>query len=404
MKLSIQVKAKDLQNFYVYICIFHKGERVLIATNYIISAKYVKNGKITDIGKYAEIYNNELLRYQNLINQIPAIDVLSAKSIKEIITNADIDRSAEVVDFISFAQKHIKELSSTNRKGTANAYLSSLLSFKKFINRDTIYTFEITSNLLHQYIRELYSEGKSAKTINVYITHLRVLFNACRDTYNDYDLGVLLIKNYPFRKLLLPKTESEAGRKALSVADMQKFIELDVAEELQLAKDMFLLSFYLLGINMADLFNLKKADYKDGRIIYQRRKTIRRTGGSKISIPVSSYAESIIYKYIGRGNNLLNLCEKYKDAKSVNSCCSARMGVIYNLLAPEMEKKDFTMYSARHTWASIAANECHFSDAEVARALNHQSEHKVTRGYIRQDWSLLDRMNEEVMKIIFNKS
>jgi hypothetical protein len=61
------------------------------------------------------------------------------------------------------------------------------------------------------------------------------------------------------------------------------------------------------------------------------------------------------------------------------------------------------MYSARHTWASIAANECKFTDAEVARALNHQSEHKVTRGYIKPDWSLLDRMSEAVLAEVFKK-
>ena len=148
------------------------------------------------------------------------------------------------------------------------------------------------------------------------------------------------------------------------------------------------------------MYHLQKQDCQQGHIIYSRKKTIRREGGSQICIPVCPQAAEIIDKYKGKGNNLLNFADRYKDAKSVNSALSERVKPLYNWLKPAIEKEYFTMYSARHTWASIAANECHFSDAEVARALNHQSEHKVTRGYIRPDWSLLDRMNQAVLEVV----
>jgi hypothetical protein len=93
---------------------------------------------------------------------------------------------------------------------------------------------------------------------------------------------------------------------------------------------------------------------------------------------------------------------RYANVEAVVNMVSRSLSHIYKLLDLSIEKKSFTWYSARHTWASIAANECHFSDAEVARALNHQGEHKVTRGYIRPDWSLLDRMNNEVLDVVYN--
>lgn len=400
MKLSIHLKPKDPHFFYVYVSLSHNSQRVLISTKYIISSKDVKKGKIINVSKNAEIYTEEILKYQRLIDEIPAIDVLTSKNIKNIITSKKID-SSDVIDFFAFAKSYIDDLSAAGRKGTATSYKYSLASFQRYIKRAELYTFEMTSNMLQQYIKELIINGKSAKSIDVYITHLKVLFNACRDAYNDYDTGAIKIKNYPFKKLNIPAVEVNTGQKAISVEDLKNLIALSVPENLAIAKDMFLLSFYLLGMNMIDMYSLTKKSYKEGHITYCRQKTIRRTGSSMICIPVCEQAEELINKYQGHGAYLLRLADKYQDAKSITSVLSVKMDKLYELLHPNIDKKHFTMYSARHTWASIAANECHFSDAEVARALNHQSEHKVTRGYIRPDWSLLDRMHEAVMAVVF---
>lgn len=401
MKLSIHLKPKDTLFYYVYVSLSHNSQRVLISTDYIISAKDVCKGKITNASKKAEIYANEIVKYQRLVDEIPAIDVLSAKTIKDIITTKKVD--ADVVDFFAFADGYIQDLEVMGRKGTANSYKYSLASFRNYIKRKELYTFEITSAMLQQYIRAMIAEGKAPKSINVYITHLKVLFNACRDAFNDYDLGDIKIKNYPFKKLNVPIVEKDAGQKAISVEDLRRLVALDVPYNLVIAKDLFLLSFYLLGMNMTDMYHLTKKAYKDGHITYSRQKTIRRAGSSLICIPVCEQAAIILEKYKGSGSHLLRLADKYKAPKSITSVLSVKIDKLYDLLNPSVDKRCFTMYSARHTWASIAANECHYSDAEVARALNHQSEHKVTRGYIRPDWSLLDRMNEAVLSVVFQQ-
>lgn len=399
MKLSIHLKPKDTSYYYVYVSLSHNCQRVLISTDYIVAAKDVCKGKITNASKKAEIYANEIVKYQRLVDDIPATDVLTAKTIKDIITTKKVD--TDVVDFFAFADGYIQDLAATGRKGTATSYKYSLASFRTYIKRKELYTFEMTSGMLQQYIKAMILEGKSPKSISVYISHLKVLFNACRDAYNDYDLGDIKIKNYPFKKLNIPTVERDAGQKAISVEDLRKLIALDVPYNLVMAKDMFLLSFYLLGMNMADMYHLTKKSYKDGHITYSRQKTIRRAGSSLICIPVCEQAAILIDKYKGSGNNLLRLADKYQDPKSITSVLSVKIDKIYELLKPSNDKSNFTMYSARHTWASIAANECKFTDAEVARALNHQSEHKVTRGYIKPDWSLLDRMSEAVLAEVF---
>lgn len=399
MKVSILLKKKDSHFFYVYVSISHKRERAIISTDYVISAKYVKNGKITDAARLAEVYNNELLKYQHRINQIPCVEVLAARAIKDIITKEEHPRQ-DVIDFFAFSDKYISDLADTRREGTATAYKNSLGAFRTYIGRDVLYTFEITNVLLQSYVNTLIKQHKAAKSIKVYLTHIKVLFNACRNAYNDYDTGLIIIKNYPFKKLHIPNVVEQGGRKAITAEEVKKLANMQLPDRLEFGRDMWLLSFYLLGMNMIDMFNLLPKNYKDGHIIYSRQKTRNRAGGSGICIPVNEQAAILINKYRGQ-NKLLNLSEKYKDVKSVNSRLSDTIKKIYGLLSPDIDARYFTMYSARHTWASIAANDCRFSDSEVARALNHQSEHRITRGYIRPDWSLLDRMSTAVMAVVF---
>lgn len=408
MKLSLHLKPKVGNEYYVFVSLSHQSKRVLISTPYIIGEEYVSKGKIINRTKYAEIYNNEILKYEERLSKVVAPHLLSLKDLKDIITSTRADNT-EVVEFFSGAEAHIAKIEANDvRRRTASIYSYNLGSFRRYINREKLYTFEMTRKMMQEYIQAMVAEGKEPKTIANKIAILKSLFYAIRDEYNDYDLGILVVKNDPFRKLQIPQSLSNAGEKALLVEDLRKVINTQLQPGkgyrlylLERARDYFLLSFYLLGINPIDMWNLKNEQMSDGRIVYSRRKTQRRIGGSQISIPVSDKALELIQKHRGRNGYLLDMRDSYERVETVVNSVSRYLGIIYPMLGLTIDKEHFTWYSARHTWASIAANECHFSDAEVARALNHQSEHKVTRGYIRPDWSLLDRMNDAVLSVVF---
>lgn len=409
MKLSIHLKSKGVEEYYVFISLTHQTKRVLIATPYIIGAEYVKKGKIINRAKYAEIYNSEVLKYEERLGRIVCPELLDLNSIKEIITAEKRD-DVTVIDFFTAADEYIDKIERTPaRVRTAEIYRYNLHSFKRYTGRDKLYTFEMTRRMMQGYVEFMIKEGRKPSTINTKINNLKALFNAIKNDYNDYDNGTLNVKNDPFRKLETPQIMLMAGDRALSVADIRKIInaKFEAGKGYRLsvvnyACDYFLLSFYLLGINPIDMYNLKKDQYKDGRIIYTRSKTKRRLGGAEISIPVCEQAAKLINKHRSRGEKLLDLEENYTQVEGVVNMVSRNLNRIYKQLSLDIEEDSFTWYSARHTWASIAANECHYSDAEVARALNHQSEHRVTRGYIRPDWSLLDRMNNAVLDVVHN--
>jgi hypothetical protein len=62
-----------------------------------------------------------------------------------------------------------------------------------------------------------------------------------------------------------------------------------------------------------------------------------------------------------------------------------------------------TVYWLRHTWATVAKNECGASTELVSFALNYVSAHKVTEGYIRRDYGPVDALNGKVLQRVFGR-
>jgi len=60
----------------------------------------------------------------------------------------------------------------------------------------------------------------------------------------------------------------------------------------------------------------------------------------------------------------------------------------------------FSIYYARHSWATIARNKCGISKDDISLSLNHSTGRVVTDDYIEVDFSLIDRANESVIKYV----
>ena len=54
-----------------------------------------------------------------------------------------------------------------------------------------------------------------------------------------------------------------------------------------------------------------------------------------------------------------------------------------------------------HTWATVAQNECGASIDEVGFAMNHSDRHRITRTYVKIDFSPAWALNEKVLEKIF---
>ena len=65
------------------------------------------------------------------------------------------------------------------------------------------------------------------------------------------------------------------------------------------------------------------------------------------------------------------------------------------------KEKQYRAYAFRHTWGTVAQNDCGATIDEVAFAMNHSHGRAITRGYIKLDFSPAWELNAKVIDFIF---
>ena len=94
---------------------------------------------------------------------------------------------------------------------------------------------------------------------------------------------------------------------------------------------------------------------------------------------------------------LFNFKDTYADADNFSKAVNFGL----KSLCRKAKVQVITTYWLRHSWATLAQNECGASTEEVAFALNHASAHRVTERYIEKDFTPIDKLNEKVIEFIF---
>lgn len=322
------------------------------------------------------------------------------------------------VDFIQFSKEW---LHSTNIKGAKN-YMSAVNSLVAYIGKEHLDINEITTSFLSGFMEYLNQRRQerilmlqqaekripSNRAISLYMGSIRHLFNEAKRKYNKKDKNLILIPNSPFDDFKIPK--QEATRKRAIPADILKRIWKLPYKDMKkgykstcrynLAKDCFILSFCLMGMNSADLFNATQKI--DNTIIYKRTKTkARRLDEAKMMVDIPKIIQPLIEKYKDKTKKrLFNFYQYYADEKGFNKAINYGLKEIGTLL----EVEDLEYYAARHSWATIALNKVGIDKYTVHAALNHIDESmKVTDIYIERDFVNENKANAKVMKYVFGK-
>jgi integrase len=320
-------------------------------------------------------------------------DYMTVSEIKQHLLSGK--SKAKEIDFFEFTGEYIKTVTV---KGTLDQYKALVASLKIF-NGEKLPVTEITVNFLMRYEMYLRSRKVGNGIIN-YMRTFRALFNKCRDHFNDEDSGRLLVNHYPFKKYTFPKRTTDARDHVLTLAELRLLINYQPENPGEVfSKYMFLLMIYLIGIEAKDLFYLGKL--QKGRIVYNRFKTNRAH-----SIFIEPEALEIIERY--KGNQfLMNISERFEHHKSfyraVNNYLTGEKSHNIKGMLPKLGiRKKVTTKWARHTWATIARNDCRINKDDVALCLGHEDiDNQVTDMYVKYDYSIIDEANRKVIDMIF---
>ncbi|WP_287711042.1 phage integrase SAM-like domain-containing protein [Bacteroides sp.] len=324
----------------------------------------------------------------------------------------------QTIDFIKFSREWI---ASATIKGAPN-YTTAINALVRFVGKEELDINLITLDFLEQFkafligerdarTKKLMQQGKrvtSNRTLSLYLVSIKKLFNEAKRKFNKKDKNLILIPNSPFEDFKIPK--QEATRKRAIPADIIKKVWKLPYKDMKkgykstcrynLAKDCFILSFCLMGINSADLYNA--TEMRGNTIIYNRTKTkARRLDGAKMMVDIPKIVQPLIDKYKdSTGKRLFNFYQYYGDEKTFNKAINCGLKEIGAIL----EVDDLEYYAARHSWATIALNKVGIDKYIVHAALNHIDDAmKVTDIYIERDFVNENKANTKVVKYVFGK-
>ena len=106
----------------------------------------------------------------------------------------------------------------------------------------------------------------------------------------------------------------------------------------------------------------------------------------------------MLEKYAGE-KRLFNFCETYGSSKNFNKCINEGISDITR----KNDLPHISVYSFRHSWATFAQNDFDASLDLVGFCLNHASSHRVTSGYVKTDFSVIDRLNAKILDYVFEE-
>lgn len=391
VKLAIDLRRVNSNGMYSIVLILKNKNVIRVSTPYKSVPENWQDGQ----------YNKKEINYQRKNNHLKDIIQKAERLIIEVSENNRVVSDAYLRDKLKEIVKgkmpidkvfvdYIDEFAKTKLNArTVDIYIQTKNKIQKF---DSDCKFEdIDRAWLTKFERWMIDSGMKTNACSVHMRNIRAVFNYCID--EEYTTL------YPFRKFKIKKEETR--KRSLTVEQLRTLRDYPCEEYQIRYRDIFMLMFYMIGINAIDLFHAKDSDVVDGRLEYKRSKT-----GKLYSVLIQPEAQAIIDKYKGK-NYLLNVLDEYKNYKDFLH----RMGDALKDIGP-MERKglggkkirqplfpDISSYWARHTWATIAAS-LDISKEVISAGLGHEIGSSITSIYIDFNMKKVDDANRAVIDYV----
>lgn len=394
MVIDIKLNKNHLNKYGEYpvvVSVSHNTKTAFIPTgisveekNFVGGAKGVYIKRIPNTDEINSQLHSMLIDFQNKACGLKPyeLDKMTVTDIKKFLLSEQTALS-ERPTFIEYA----RSIENKYKGSTQKLVHRTIEVLCEYWNGRPVFFDDITTGMLRDIDDELARKGNSLNTRAIYFRHFRAIINRAIDD------GITV--NYPFRAF---KIKSTAKKKhELPVECLRKLAQLTFApsENLkELARDLFMLSFYLCGVNLKDIYNWKKNKLKNGKICFVRYK-IRRFEPETVEITLQPEAQALLDKYCGK-EYLFSFAETYPNYDTFIGNVDKRI----RLLRKDIDFDELTLYYARYSWATIAYK-CGVDEKTISKSLGHQDTTVAGKFYILYDWSLTDEANRRVIDYVF---
>lgn len=308
-------------------------------------------------------------------------------SADELKAEYSVSRSGNFL--FPFMEHLIISLKELGKVRTSETYASALNSFKRFRKGKDLLLDDVDTDLMMAYEAYLLHSGISINSSSFYMRNLRAVYNRAVEKE-------LTIQRFPFRHVYTGVDKTRKRAVPLQVIRQIKEMDLSRKPALDLARDMFLFSFYTRGMSFVDMAYLRKKDLNGSVLSYRRRKT-----GQQLFVKWEKCMQEIVDKYdTSQSVYLLPVIKPFskmderKQYIYVAHNINRSLKIIGNRLGLPVP---LTMYVSRHAWASIARSK-HVPLSVISEGMGHDSE-ATTRIYLASlDTAAIDKANRMILK------
>lgn len=300
----------------------------------------------------------------------------------------EFNRHVNEYSLFNYMESQIIKLKQNGKVRTAETYVSTLNSFKKFRKDEDIMLDSLNSEIMEAYEAWHQQRGVAPNTISFYTRILRAAYNRAVE-------DEIIENRNPFRHVYTGVDKTVKRALPIAIIKKIKTLDLDLFPALDFARDMFMMSFMLRGMSFIDMAYLKKTDLKNGYLTYRRRKTSQR-----LIIEWTKEMQTLLDKYPENDSDYL--LPIIKNAGTNERYTYRNVGYNINHNLKTIAKKvgitiPLTLYVARHSWAS-AAKAKGIPLGVISEGMGHDSE-ATTQIYLASlDTSVVDKANSIILK------
>lgn len=334
----LKTRQNSKGTYSIYVAVTHKRAVRYITTEYEIDDLYqFDNGTIV-CRKDAKIMNQRLQyllsEYQEKLDSITKQEVYTCSQIKDMLTGKM--KAESLVTISEYMTERINRLRKENRGSYADMNVYTLSKILSILGDITLQSF--SPDTIALFIKGMNNLSNATKQMR--LTHLKATINEAIQE------GLVKYEIHPFKYTKMPKPAVK--QLDITVEEFMRIKNLNTRHiRIGLAKDLFLLSFYLGGINLADLVQV---DFSRDVIKYIRQKThLNKQDEKFVVLTVPEVAKPIIKKYLKRNGKLdFGYNFTYSNfQRYLNRCLKS--------LAKEVGiETEFSYYSARKTFSQFA--------------------------------------------------
>ena len=322
----------------VRIAVAHRSQTRYIPTQFILdSSAQMKNGKVV---KHENAINiNTCLRkliyeYEEILSSISYLPAISCTDLIHLITS---QQQKKGITFGSVLQEYLSYMETEERQKSHKLYHIAGEKFLKSIKGD-LPLAQLNPMHIQHFVELMYKEGLKNTTVKIYLTLVRVVLNyAVKMNHVHYSV-------HPFVMCKMPV--GNIRELDLSIDELRNIRDVKLHSSCQaMARDVFMLTYYLGGINLRDLMEY---NFKEGHTMrYIRHKTRNsKKGDNEIVFTIQPEAIEIIKRYRSSEGKLV--FGRYASYEKVYSLVFRH---INKVSANAKVNRKVSYYSARKTFA-----------------------------------------------------